>query len=144
MGDIANTKASDIAKQCQLNFQTAYNIARPVFIQMMKQNKGRIFLIGAKAGLDNSKATGVTAYGLSKSLIFGLAKILNAETRGKNVVTSVIVPGTIDTPQNRRSMPDADFSSWGLPSQIAEVIYFDDTEQADVLREPIIKVYGRS
>ena len=44
MGDIANTKTSDIAKQYQLNFETAYNIARPVFMQMLKQNSGRIFL----------------------------------------------------------------------------------------------------
>lgn len=144
MGDIAATKTSDIAKQYQLNFETAYNIARPVFVQMMKQNSGRIFLIGSQAGLDNSKAKGVTAYGLSKSLIFGLAKILNAEAHGKNVVVSVIVPGTIDTQQNRKSMPDADFSAWVLPYQIADVIYFYANEEADVLREPIIKVYGRS
>jgi NAD(P)-dependent dehydrogenase (short-subunit alcohol dehydrogenase family) len=144
MGDLPTTKTSDIAKQYQLNFETAYNIAKPVFVQMMKQNKGRIFLIGSKAGLDNSKAIGVTAYGLSKSLIFGLAKIINAEAHGKNVVASVIVPGTIDTPQNRKSMPDADFSAWVLPSKIADVIYFYANEEGDVLREPVVKVYGRS
>ena len=143
MGDIAATKTSDIAKQYQLNFETAYNMARPLFMQMMKQNRGRIFLIGSKAGLDNSKAKGVTAYGLSKSLIFGLAKILNAEAHGKNIVTSVIVPGTIDTPQNRASMPDADVSTWVSPSQIADVIYFYSGEGADIVREPVIKVYGR-
>jgi NAD(P)-dependent dehydrogenase (short-subunit alcohol dehydrogenase family) len=144
MGNIATTKTSDIAKQYQLNFETAYNMARPIFVQMMKQNSGRVFLIGSQAGLDNSKAKGVTAYGLSKSLIFGLAKIMNAEAHGKNVVTSVIVPGTIDTPQNREAMPDADFSAWVSPSQIADIIYFYSGEEADVLREPVIKVYGRS
>ena len=144
MGNIATTKTSDIAKQYQLNFETAYNMARPIFVQMMKHNSGRVFLIGSQAGLDNSKAKGVTAYGLSKSLIFGLAKIMNAEAHGKNVVISVIVPGTMDTPQNRKSMPDADYSTWVLPSQIADVIYFYANEAADVLREPVIKVYGRS
>lgn len=144
MGDIAATKTSDIAKQYQLNFETAYNMARPVFVQMMKQNSGRIFLIGSQAGLYTSKAKGVTAYGLSKSLVFGLAEIMNAEAKKKNVVVSVIVPGTVNTPQNRESMPDADFSAWVLPSQIADVIYFYANGEADVLREPIIKVYGRS
>lgn len=144
MGNIAATKASDIAKQYQLNFETAYNMARPVFLQMMKQNSGRIFLIGSKAGLHISKANGVTAYGLSKSLIFGLAEILNTEAHKKNVVTSVIVPGTIDTPQNREAMPDADFSAWVSPSQIADVIYFYSGKEADIVKEPVIKVYGKS
>jgi NADP-dependent 3-hydroxy acid dehydrogenase YdfG len=52
MGKIADTKTSDIYKQYKLNFETAYNIAQPVFLQMLKQNSGRIFLIGSKPGLD--------------------------------------------------------------------------------------------
>ena len=144
MGTIAATKASDIAKQYRLNFETAYNMARPIFLQMIKQNSGRIFLIGSKAGLDTSSANGVSAYGLSKSLLFRLAELMNSEAKNKNVVVSVLVPGTIDTPQNRRSMPDADFSAWVLPSQIADVIYFYSGEEASILREPVIKVYGRS
>ncbi len=144
MGDITKTKTSDIAKQYQLNFETAYNIARPVFRQMIKQNSGRIFVIGSRPGLDTSKGKGTIAYSLSKSLLFRLAELLNAEAKGKNVVVSVVVPGTIDTPQNRESMPDADFSAWVLPSQIAEVIYFYSGDEAGILREPVIKVYNRS
>src|SRR5665213_473512 len=51
-GDIAKTKSSDIAKQYQLNFETAYHIAHPLFLQMMTQGSGRIFLIGSRQGLD--------------------------------------------------------------------------------------------
>ena len=50
----------------------------------------------------------MVAYGLAKSLIFRLAELMNAEAKGTNVVVAVIVPSTIDTPQNRKSMPDAD------------------------------------
>lgn len=144
MGNIAQTKTGDIMKQYQLNFETAYNIARPVFIQMMKQNSGRIFLIGSRQGLDISKAKGVTAYGLSKSLIFSLAALMNAEAKGKNVVVNVIVPSTIDTPQNRESMPGADFNSWVAASQIADIIYFYSSEEGSAIREPVIKVYNNS
>lgn len=144
MGDMANTKTSDIYKQYQLNFETAYNIAKPLFMQMMKQNNGRIFLIGSRAGLDTKKGKGVVAYALSKSLLFRLAELMNAETKDKNVVVSVIVPGTIDTPPNRESMPDADFSTWVSPSEIAEVIYFYSGDQGGIVREPVIKVYNRS
>ena len=144
MGDIAQTKTSDIMKQYKLNFETAYNIARPVFIQMMKQNSGRIFLIGSRQGLDISKAKGVTAYGLSKSLIFSLAALMNKEAKGKNVVVNVIVPSTLDTPQNRESMPGADFNSWVGASQIADIIYFYSSEEGSAIREPVIKVYNNS
>ena len=142
MGKIADTSASDIYKQYQLNFETAYNIARPVFVQMMKQNAGRIFLIGSKPGMDAKNGKGMIAYGLAKSLIFRLAELMNEEAKGYNVVTSVIVPGTIDTPQNRKAMPDADFNNWVKAEEIADIIYYYSSDAAGSLREPVIKVYG--
>ena len=144
MGDIAKTKTSDIAKQYQLNFETAYNIARPVFLQMIKQDKGRIFLIGSRQGLDILNGKGALAYSFSKSLLFRLAEVMNEETKGKNVVVSVIVPSIIDTPQNRESMPAADFSNWVPTSQIADVIYFYSSEEGCSIREPVIKIYNNS
>ena len=144
MGKIADTSSADISKQYKLNFETAYHIARPIFLQMMKQKKGNIFLIGSKPGLDTKHGKGMVAYSLAKSLIFRLAELLNNEAKGTNVVTNVIVPGTIDTPQNRDSMPDADFSKWVKPEAIADVIYFHCTEASSILREPVIKVYGNS
>lgn len=144
MGNIINTKTSDIAKQYKLNFETAYNVARPVFTQMMKQGSGRIFLIGSKPGTDMKNSKGMVAYGLSKSLIFRLAELMNEEAKGTNVVMNVVVPSTIDTPQNRASMPKADFSKWVTPEAIADVIYFHCSDEGEVLREPVIKVYGNS
>lgn len=144
MGSIAETKTSDIAKQYKLNFETAYNVARPVFVQMMKQNSGRIFIIGSKPGLSSVNSKGMIAYGLAKSLIFRLAELMNAEAKGTNVVVSVIVPSTIDTPQNRKSMPDADPAKWVKPEAIADVIHFYCTDEAAVLREPVIKVYNNA
>ena len=144
MGAVAETKTSDIGKQYKLNFETAYNVARPVFVQMMKQKNGRIFIIGSKPGLSAVNSKGMVAYGLAKSLIFRLAELMNAEAKGTNVVTSVIVPSTIDTPQNRKSMPDADPAKWVKPEAIADVIHFYCTDEAAVVREPVIKVYNNS
>ncbi len=142
MGNISETKTSDITKQFQLNFETAYNIARPIFTQMMEQQNGRIFLIGSRPGLDVKAGKGMVAYSLAKSLIFRLADLMNQEAKGSNVVTSVVVPSTIDTAQNRKSMPDADFSSWVQPAAIAETIYFYCSDAAKGLREPLIKIYN--
>lgn len=144
MGTIATTSTADIMKQYKLNFETAYNVARPSFVQMLKQKSGRIFLIGSRPGLSAANSKGMLAYSLGKSLIFRLAELMNDEAKGHEVVTSVVIPSTIDTPQNRKAMPDADFSSWVNPEAIAAVIYYHCTKEAAVLRETIIKVYNNS
>src|SRR5437870_5088351 len=51
-GKIAETGTADIMKQYRLNFETAYNVARPGFVQMIQQGNGRIFIIGSRPGLD--------------------------------------------------------------------------------------------
>lgn len=140
MNKIANTKTADIYKQYQLNFETAYNIAKPVFMQMMQQKSGRIFLIGSKPGLEAKNSKGMIAYGLSKSLLFRLAELMNDEAKENNVATYVIVPSTIDTPQNRESMPGSDFSKWVKPEIIADKI-FQLAEQEAISDDYIIKMY---
>ncbi len=144
MGKIAETKTADILKQYKLNFETAYNVARPVFVEMIKQNSGRIFIIGSKPGLNAKNGKGMVAYGLAKSLIFRLAELMNDEAKGKNVITSVVVPSTIDTPSNRKSMPDANFDNWVKPEAIADVIFWHCTNESSVLREPVLKIYNNA
>src|SRR5689334_3341563 len=73
MGNIAETKTSDIAKQYKLNFETAYNIVRPAFAHMLEKQRGRIFLVGSRPGLQAAAGKGMIAYGLAKSLLFRLA-----------------------------------------------------------------------
>ena len=144
MGTVAETTAADLLRQYKLNVETAYNIARPVFLQMMKQGSGRIFMIGARPGIDMKNSKGMIAYGMAKSLIFRMAELMNDEAKGTNVVVAVVVPSTIDTPQNRKAMPDADFSKWVSPASIASVIHFHCSDEAASQRETVIKLYGNS
>lgn len=139
MGDIETTGSSDILKQYRLNFETAYNIARPVFLQMKKQGGGRLFFIGSRPGLQGGK--GMTAYALAKSLVFRLAEIINEEGKDHGIVASVIVPGTIDTSQNRQAMPDADFNKWIKAEEIAKLISFYCSDEARAVSEPLIKMF---
>ena len=144
MGGIAETDLAQVQKQILLNVATTWTMARPVFLQMKKQGQGRIFMIGSKPGLDMTASGGKVAYGMAKSLIFRMAELMNEEAKGTNVVTGVIVPSTIDTPQNRESMPGADFTKWVTPEAIADVIAFYSGPGAAILREPVIKVYGNA
>ena len=144
VGSVAETRTTDIMKQYRLNFETTYNIVRPAFIQMMKQGSGRIFMIGSRPGLDAMHGKGLVAYSIAKSTLFQLALLMNEEAKGTNVVSTIVVPSTIDTIQNRKSMPDADFEKWVTPQSIADIIFYHSTEQAMAIREPILKVYNKS
>lgn len=142
MGTIGDTSSADILNQYKLNFETAYNLARPVFKQMMLQNEGSIFLVGSRPGLDAKDGKGMVAYGLSKSLLFRLADLMNEEATGTEVFTSIVVPGTIDTPTNRITMPNANFSRWLTPTAIADIIFYYCTQKGISIRDPIIKLYN--
>jgi NAD(P)-dependent dehydrogenase (short-subunit alcohol dehydrogenase family) len=142
-GTLQDTDGAGLRKMIAANFETAYFTARSVFKKMMNQrNGGRIILVGSKAGLNLRTGKNSVAYALSKSMVFGLADLLNAEAGKKNIVAHVIVPSTIDTPPNRKAMPDADFSSWVKPEEIANAMYYLCSAEGAVVREGIVKVYG--
>lgn len=144
MGNIVETSSKEINKQFNLNFLTAYNAAKPLFSKMLIEQKGRIFLIGSKPGLHFSYGKDMVAYSLAKSLLFRLAELMNMEAAEMDVVVSVVIPSIIDTPQNRKSMSQADFSKWVSPESIASIIHYHTTPAAAVIRNEIIKVYGES
>lgn len=143
-GDILSTSVKDIQDQIALNFTTSFTVVKSVLSYFIKNKKGRIVLTGSQPPLLPAKAKYSVAYTLSKSLIFQLADIVNEETKGTDIVTTVIVPSTIDTAANRKAMPDADTTKWVKSEQIAEAIQFILSDKANAWREPIIKLYNRS
>lgn len=144
-GGIAATDGSAIKRMMSLNFDTAYFVVRPVFEQMLaQQNGGRLIFIGSKPALNSAEGKNSLAYALSKTLLFKLADCLNEEGASKNVTASVIAPSIIDTEPNRHAMPDADFSRWVKPEEIAEVMAFLCSERGIPLRNTVLKVYGKS
>jgi NAD(P)-dependent dehydrogenase (short-subunit alcohol dehydrogenase family) len=144
MGGLDTTDGAAIQKMFSLNFETAYYMARPLFQHMLEKGYGRIVLVGARPALEAAAGKDMIAYALSKSLLFKLSDFLNKEAKGKNVVVSVIVPSTIDTPQNRESMPKGNPDNWVKPEQIAEVLEFICSEKGEPLREPVYKIYNNA
>jgi NAD(P)-dependent dehydrogenase (short-subunit alcohol dehydrogenase family) len=143
-GDIAATKLEDIKKQVSLNFDTAYNVTRSLYAHMLQNNNGKIIFIGARPALNAAQGKGLVAYGLSKSLLFKLAEYLNEDAKGKNVTATVVAPSTLDTPLNRKSMPDVDPAIWVKPSALAEILEFVVNDKGSVLRETVLKVYNNA
>jgi NAD(P)-dependent dehydrogenase (short-subunit alcohol dehydrogenase family) len=142
MGNIANTTAKELQQQLTLNFQTAFNIAGPIFRSMKQKGYGRLIFIGSRAALHAGEGKDLLAYGLSKSLLFKFASYLNEEAKGTNVVASVVVPGVIDTAANRSAMPDIDPAGWVKPEELASLFDFICSDKSLALREPVLKMYG--
>jgi NAD(P)-dependent dehydrogenase (short-subunit alcohol dehydrogenase family) len=145
MGGLVNTGEDELNKMYRLNFLTAYHIARQVFLQMQKQDDGgQVIFTGSRPAIHPGSAKDMLSYALSKSLVFRLAEIINEDGKGSGISASIIVPGIIDTPQNREAMPDADFTKWVSASEIADNVYHLSTPAGKQLRDSIIKVYGES
>jgi len=121
-GTIESTGLDDIHRMIRLNFDTAYALARQVVRQFAAQPEGGVLVfVGSRAALHPAESRGALAYALSKSMLIQLAETINA-MHLPAVEARVIVPGTIDTPQNRAAMPDADVSRWTPPDSLAGTI----------------------
>ena len=66
------------------------------------------------------------------------------ELKHSGIRANCILPGTIDTPENRAAMPDADFRRWVPPEALAEVILFLASDQSRAISGAAIPAYGLS
>ncbi|MBI3529049.1 MAG: SDR family NAD(P)-dependent oxidoreductase [Betaproteobacteria bacterium] len=125
-----------------LNLRPGYALSRAVVPAMLKQGRGAIVNIAAKAALDHP--AGVAAYAASKAAALALLDSLAADLKGSGVRVNSILPSIIDTEVNRKAMPKADFAIWPKPEDIARVILFLCSDDAKVIHGAAIPVYGDS
>lgn len=144
MGDFDETNGENIRSMFQLNFQTAFNCVKALLPVFEKQASGQFILIGARPALDPKAGKNMIAYALSKKLVFGLSELINAHGKVKHIHSTVIVPSTIDTAANRKSMPEADFSKWVTSDAIAETIDFLLSGAGSQIREGVVKMYNEA
>jgi NAD(P)-dependent dehydrogenase (short-subunit alcohol dehydrogenase family) len=96
----------------------------------------------ARNALEGRKNSG--AYSASKAAVQSLMQSMSKELLDAGIRVNGIIPGTIDTPANRADMPNADFSKWVQPEQIADVAVFLCSARASVISGDSVTVYGRS
>jgi NAD(P)-dependent dehydrogenase (short-subunit alcohol dehydrogenase family) len=103
------------------NLATVAHVCRAVLPHLRKQG-GSIVAVGARAA--ETGGAGMAAYAVSKVAVHALVRVLALENRDLGVRVNAVLPGTIDTPANRRAMPDADPSKWTSPAAIAGMVVF--------------------
>jgi NAD(P)-dependent dehydrogenase (short-subunit alcohol dehydrogenase family) len=144
MGGFDETSAAQVRKMILLNFETAYNMVKALLPRFMKSGAGQFILIGARPALNASEGKSMIAYALSKGLVFQLSELINATCAGSAVHSTVLVPSTLDTAANRKSMPDANPADWVTAESIAEAIYFLLTDAGSQLRHSVLKMYHKA
>jgi len=125
-----------------LNLRSGYALARAAARTMLKQKRGAIVNVAAKAAFDH--AAGAAAYAASKAAALAMIDSLAADLKGSGVRANSILPSIIDTAANRKAMPKADFAKWPKPEDIARVILFLCSEEAKVIQGAAVPVYGES
>ncbi len=125
-----------------LNARSAFLISRAVLPHMLRQKSGKIIHVAARPGLKGARNS--AAYSAAKSAVIRLTESLAAEVKNVGINVNCILPGTIDTPQNREAMPQANFSHWVTPEALAEVIYFLASSAATPIHGAAIPAYGLS
>jgi NAD(P)-dependent dehydrogenase (short-subunit alcohol dehydrogenase family) len=103
---------------------------------------GRIVNVAARPGLEPRLGSGMVAYATAKAAVAAMTQALAQETSGEEIWVNAVAPSVLDTPANRRAMPDADYSTWVAPSAVAEVIAFLASPDNRVTRGAVIPVYG--
>lgn len=124
-----------------INVKTALHVCRAVLPHLARRPQGRIVTIGAAAAA--RAAAGMGAYAASKSGVLRLTEALAEETKHSAITVNAVLPSIIDTPANRRDMPQADFSRWVPPEAIADVIAFLLSDAARAITGAAIPVTGR-
>jgi NAD(P)-dependent dehydrogenase (short-subunit alcohol dehydrogenase family) len=125
----------------RLNVLTTANLFAAAIGAMRPAGRGSLVAIGAMAAL--RAPAGLAAYAASKSAVLRLVESFADELRPTGLRVNALLPGTIDTPQNRAAMPDADVSRWVTPDQLARVAAFLVSDAASAVTGALVPVTGR-
>lgn len=143
MNSIENASSQDMMQMFTLNYMTAFHASKEAYSWMKQHGGGKLIFIGGKPAVEGGAAA-LLPYAVSKSAVIKLAEIINESGTKDNIQASVIIPSVIDTPQNRKSMPDADFDNWVKAEQIAETIGVLISEKSRTWRKTVLKLYNNS
>lgn len=124
-----------------INTNAVFYMLRAVLPKMRKQGHGRIVAIGSRAAVDPGPAVG--AYSASKAAMVSLMRTVALENRDIGINANVILPGTMDTPANRKAIPTADTSKWVRTETIANLTIWLLSKNGDDVNGAVLPVYGR-
>jgi NAD(P)-dependent dehydrogenase (short-subunit alcohol dehydrogenase family) len=139
---IAETSDDTWERMRDLNLTAAFYVTRAVLPHMRKAKNGRIVAVGSLAATEAH--AGLGAYVIFKSALVMLIQTIALENAGASITANVVLPGTMDTPANRASMPDADFSKWVPPQDVARLMVWLTADESAQVNGAVIPIQARN
>jgi len=137
---VAETDDATFQRMFDMNVNTAFHVLRAVIPQMRKTGGGRVIAVGSRAALE--PGAGVGAYSASKAALVSLIRTVALENKDAGITANVILPGTMDTPANRKAIPNADVSKWVQPASVASLITWLAGDTGKDVNGAVIPIYG--
>jgi len=141
-GRVHETPVEDYEAQLRLNLRPTYLVCQAAIPHMQAAGGGAIVCVSSRAAL--KPFAGAAGYIVAKAAVLAFVDVLAAEYRDDGIRANAVLPSVIDTPGNRAAMPDADWSRWVPPEQIASVVRFLCEDGAGVVSGAHVPVYGRA
>jgi NAD(P)-dependent dehydrogenase (short-subunit alcohol dehydrogenase family) len=126
----------------RLNLTPAFTLARAAMPRMIDRGSGAFVGVSARPAL--RPFPGAAGYITAKAAVLAFIRALDAEYRDHGIRCNVILPSVIDTPANREAEPEADWSKWVPPEEVAKVVRFLVSDESGATSGAAIPVYGRA
>jgi len=137
---VAETDDATWEQMCDLNLTSAFYVLRAAIPHLRKSGKGRIIAVGSLTAVEPH--AGLGAYVTFKTALATLVRTVALENRDAGLTANVVLPGTMDTPTNRKSMAAADFSKWVRPGDVADLVLWLADDRAAHITGTAIPVDG--
>jgi NAD(P)-dependent dehydrogenase (short-subunit alcohol dehydrogenase family) len=137
---IADVDDATFQRMFDLNLNALFHILRATVPVLRQTGDGRIIAVGSRAALE--PGVGVGAYSASKAAMVSLIRTVALENKDAGLRANVILPGTMDTPANRKDIPNADTSKWVRPAAVANLITWLAGDAGKDINGAVIPVYG--
>lgn len=139
---VHETTVRDWDFMLNMNAKSVFLMCRAVIPHMLEKGKGKVVSVAARAAVEGKAK--MAPYCVSKAAVITLTQSLAAEHKHHNINVNCILPGTIDTPQNRADTPGSDFGNWVPTTELANEILHLCSEQAKGVTGAAVPVYGKS
>ncbi len=139
---VAETDHATWQQMQELNLNSAFYVLRASIPHLRRSASGRIIAIGSLSAVEPH--AGLSAYVVSKQALVALVRTVALENKDTALTANVILPGTMDTPANRKAMPGADFSKWLKPEDVAELAICIASEQSAHINGAILPIDGQN
>ena len=137
---LAQTDDATFQQMLDVNLNSVFQMVRAATPALRQTGDGRLLAIGSRQAVE--PAAGVGAYSASKAAMVSLIQTAALENKDAGMRVNVVLPGTMDTPANRKAMPNADTSKWVKPRAVASLVLWLAGAGGKDVNGAAIPIYG--